>query len=164
MKTVLRSLTAAVLAGAALTTFAPGEVTAAATALHDATSQNQQDLTVRVLYPASTAGEIWIGLYDSQAAYDGGDEIHSRTISAASDELAALIEDLPVGEYGIVAFHDANSDGDFNMNFIGIPAERYGFSNNTRPRFRRATWQEVRFELTADGPREVTIELMGAMG
>ena len=162
MRTLLRTLTTAALTGAALTALAPGELTAAA--LHRAATPSEQSLTVRVVYPGSTAGEIWIGLYDSEAAYDAGDEIHSRTIAADAEDLVAVFEDLPAGEYGIVAFHDANADGDFNMNFMGIPAERYGFSNNTRPRFRRATWQEARFELTEDGPEALTVELMGVIG
>ena len=164
MKTTLRTFTAAALAAAALTAFAPGERITAAAALHQAANQVQQDLTVRVVYPASTAGEIWVGLYDGQAAFDDGDEIHARTIPADAEDLVAVFENLPAGEYGIVAFHDSNADGDFTRNFLGIPAERYGFSNNPRPRFRGATWQEARFVLGEDGPQHLTIELAGAGG
>lgn len=164
MKTVLRRLTAAALAGAALTAFAPGELITAAAALRHAAAQDEQTLRVRIIYPASTAGEIWVGLYNGEAAFDDGDEFHSRTIPANAEDLVAVFENLPAGEYGLVAFHDSNADGDFTRNFLGIPAERYGFSNNPRPRFRSATWQEARFELTEDGPQEMTIELLSVGG
>ncbi len=164
MKTALRTLTAAALAGAALVAFTPVEFVAAAAVLRHAATHSEQNLTVHIVSPGSRSGEVWIGLYDSEAAYDDGDEMLSRTLPADSDELAAVFENLPAGEYGIIAFHDANADGDFNRNFMGIPSERYGFSNNPRPRFRAASWQEARFELSAEGPREVTIQLMGGIG
>ena len=36
------------------------------------------------------------------------------------------------GRYAVVAFHDANADGDLNLGPLG-PKEGYGFSNNVRP-------------------------------
>jgi uncharacterized protein (DUF2141 family) len=36
----------------------------------------------------------------------------------------------PYGDYAIVAFHDENHDGEFNQNFLGMPKEGFGFSNN----------------------------------
>jgi len=164
MHTALKSLSAAALAGAALAAFAPPELATAAEALRTAAQSDGHELTVRVLYPASGAGEVWIGLYASEAAYDAGDEHVSATIPASEGALETVFADLPAGEYGIIAFHDSNANGDFDRNFIGIPAERYGFSNNPRPRFRAASWSEARFSLAGDGTSAMTVELMGAGG
>jgi uncharacterized protein (DUF2141 family) len=163
MNTALKSLCAAALAGGALAAFMPPELTAAAQALRAAAQTDGHALTVRVLNASSDAGEIWVGLYASEAAYDAGDEIVSATIPAGEDALVTVFDDLPAGEYGVIAFHDSNANGDFDRNFIGIPAERYGFSNNPRPRFRAASWEEARFTLE-EGASEMTIELMGAGG
>lgn len=164
MNTALQSLCAAALAGAALAAFLPPELTTAAQALRAAAQSDGHALTVRVLNPASDAGEIWVGLYASEAAYDDGDEIVSATIPAGEERPEAVFSDLPAGEYGVIAFHDSNANGDFDRNFMGIPTERYGFSNNPRPRFRAASWEEARFLLAEDGASEMTIELMGAGG
>ncbi len=164
MNPILKSVSAAALAGAALVAFAPPQIATAATVLHAAAQSNDHSLTVRVVYPANQSGEVWVGLYNGQESFDAGDEIRSARIPAHLDDLHAVFEGLPAGEYGIIAFHDSNSDGDFNRNFMGIPSERYGFSNNPRPRFRAATWSESRFTLSEDGEVELTIELMGAMG
>jgi uncharacterized protein (DUF2141 family) len=34
------------------------------------------------------------------------------------------------GIYAIVAFHDENGDGEFNENWLGLPKEGFGFSDN----------------------------------
>jgi uncharacterized protein (DUF2141 family) len=164
MNSILKTVTAATLAGAALVAFAPPQLATAATALAAATQSSDHTLTVHVVYPANTAGEVWVGLYDGPESFDAGDEIRSARIPANQDDLHTVFEGLPAGEYGIIAFHDSNSDGDFNRNFMGIPSERYGFSNNPAPRFRAATWSEARFTISEDGEVELTIELMGAMG
>ena len=37
------------------------------------------------------------------------------------------------GDYEVVAYHDANSNGVLDQGAFGIPREGYGFSNNVRP-------------------------------
>ncbi|MCP2671528.1 DUF2141 domain-containing protein [Maricaulaceae bacterium EIL42A08] len=165
MNTPLKALSAICLAGAALVAFTPPQVANAAAALCDAAvGSESQELTVRVVYPSNQAGEIWVGLYADEEAFDAGEEYRSARIPADQPILATVFADLPAGEYSLIAFHDSNSYNDFNSNFLGIPIERYGFSNNPRPRFRGATWAESRFELSAGTAHDVTIELMGAGG
>ena len=50
---------------------------------------------------------------------------------------------LPPGEYAVALLHDENSDKKLDTNFVGIPKEGFGFSQNPRvlvgpPRFSRA--------------------------
>ena len=59
------------------------------------------------------------------------------------------IEGLAPGRYGIMAFHDKNSDGKLNTLPIGLPTEPYGFSNNARGRFGPPNWQAASFEVRA---------------
>jgi len=39
-------------------------------------------------------------------------------------------KNVSYGNYAIVAFHDENQDGDFNQNWLGMPKEGFGFSDN----------------------------------
>ena len=41
-------------------------------------------------------------------------------------------ENLPPGSYALAVYHDENSNGKLDNNFLGLPTERYGFSNNAR--------------------------------
>jgi uncharacterized protein (DUF2141 family) len=40
---------------------------------------------------------------------------------------------LPPGTYGIAAFHDEYETGKMKTNFLGMPQEAYGFSNDAKP-------------------------------
>ena len=39
---------------------------------------------------------------------------------------------LKEGQYAISAFHDVNDNKELDTNWMGIPKEKYGFSNNAR--------------------------------
>lgn len=51
-------------------------------------------------------------------------------IEPGSREATAVMENLPPGEYGVVAIHDENRNRKLDRNFIGIPKEGFGFANN----------------------------------
>ncbi len=64
------------------------------------------------------------------------------TGSAPAHEGVVMVEvrDVPPGHYAIQAFHDADGNGKLATNWIGIPREGVGFSNDamahlTYPRF-----------------------------
>ena len=48
--------------------------------------------------------------------------------------LVARFENLNPGSYAVSVFHDANGDNEFNRNFVGMPAEGFGFSRNPEAR------------------------------
>lgn len=41
-----------------------------------------------------------------------------------------VFRDVPPGTYAIAAIHDENRNGDLDRNWLGIPTEGYGFSEN----------------------------------
>ena len=52
---------------------------------------------------------------------------------------------IPYGEYAIKVYHDANNDDKLNKNFLGMPTEEYGFSNNARGSFGPPSWDDAKF-------------------
>lgn len=67
----------------------------------------------------------------------------AETPGEATEPLVVAFENLPLGSYAVSVFHDANGDGEFNRNFVGMPAEGFGFSRNPAaltgpPKFRDA--------------------------
>jgi uncharacterized protein (DUF2141 family) len=66
-------------------------------------------------------------------------------------------KDVQYGSYAIVAFHDENHDGEFNQNWLGMPKEGFGFSNNPGT-LRKPVFDDAKF--TVDRPLiDVTIRL-----
>lgn len=161
MKTLTHAFATAGLSVALLATVTPVEALHAATLVERAVMQSET-VSVRVEVKRSTTsvGNVWIGLYPDEATYEAGAEMTSVTLAADPNGVGHTFEGLEAGSYAVITFHDENADGDFNRNFMGMPEERYGFSNNPRPRFRAANWDEARFEVNED--RTIQIELFGA--
>lgn len=89
-------------------------------------------------------GEIRIAMFDSKEKYTK-DPIHAIVIPVDSTTIIWTQEMLPFGEYAIAVYHDKNENGKIDTNFLGIPKEDYGFSNNARGRFGPASWQDSKF-------------------
>lgn len=51
-------------------------------------------------------------------------------IPAREGNVEAVFTDVPVGTYGLAAFHDENDNVLFDKNFIGFPEEGFGFGND----------------------------------
>lgn len=59
---------------------------------------------------------------------------------------------LPAGSYAVVVYHDANSNGDFDRNLAGLPAEGFGFSNDAPARVGLPRLEDVRFAFRPGDP------------
>lgn len=160
MHAVLKSALAAAVAGAGLAAFTPAPALhAAGLAAERAVALFEPELRVRVTGVASDEGRVWIGVYADEADYAAGEEIAQTSVAADRHGVAATFDALPAGRYAVIAFHDANGNNDFDRNFIGIPSERFGFSNLS-PRMRRASWDEAVFDHAE--PQTVAVDLVGA--
>jgi uncharacterized protein (DUF2141 family) len=79
----------------------------------------------------SKSGYLWIGLYKNKNAFgklDGA--IKVLYIPVKEKTVQAKFTEVKYDTYSINIFHDENSNKDIDKNFIGIPKEGYGFSNN----------------------------------
>lgn len=66
--------------------------------------------------------------------------------------------DIPPGAYALAVIHDENMNGELDTNFIGVPMEGYGFSNDVRAMFGPPSFSAASFEY--DGQfLELTISL-----
>lgn len=82
-------------------------------------------------------GQVCLNLFDSRGGFPSDRDEALQTLCLDTPEdlseelsLVATFEDLTSGSYAVSVFHDANSDGEFNRNFVGMPAEGFGFSRN----------------------------------
>lgn len=66
---------------------------------------------------------------------------------AVVDHLAVTIADLPPGKYAVAAYVDNNRNGRQDKNFLGVPKEIYGFSNDVRGMFGPPDFAEAAFDI-----------------
>ncbi len=72
-----------------------------------------------------------------------------RTASINNASASVIFTDVPTGEYAISAFHDENSNAEFDRNWLFLPAEGYGTSNNTAGFWGPGGYTDSKFLLNA---------------
>jgi uncharacterized protein (DUF2141 family) len=106
----------------------------------------------------SERGQVKIAVFNSSETWLGDYPTYSSTIDVVSQSVSWKLTDVPYGDYGIAVFHDENKNGKMDKNFLGIPQEPYGFSNNMRVTFGPPSWDKSKFAVK--GPTvEVSIEV-----
>jgi len=110
-------------------------------------------LQIQISGLESAQGKVMLSIYNTADSYM---QIEKAQVLRAievrgTQNINVSINDLPAGEYAVSCYHDLNGNGKLDKNLVGIPAEPYAFSNNVRPKFRAATWEETRFYLNAQG-------------
>lgn len=114
------------------------------------TSDNPK-LTLNISEFKSLRGELVIGIYNDEGVFLKDNKAFKNyriTVDKSSETL--IIDNLPPGEYAITMYHDENSDKKCNLNFLGIPKEAYGFSNNFKPKFSAPAYKDCKFVLKND--------------
>ncbi len=110
---------------------------------------NNPHLTIKVSNIEKIKGEIKIGVFNTGTNFlKEGHAIKNYSIKVENSTAVLTIKDLPKGEYAITMYHDQNSDNVCNRNFIGIPKEPYGFSNNIKPSMSAPKYEDCKFDLT----------------
>jgi uncharacterized protein (DUF2141 family) len=96
-------------------------------------------------------GKLMIALANSENSYSQqGQEFRGANTQINSKKAEYVFKDIPVGVYAIKVFHDKNNNDELDFNFMHIPQEAYGFSNNARGTFGPASWEEAKFDLKSD--------------
>ena len=109
------------------------------------------DLTVTVTDIRASTGTIRIAVVNSEAGWnDEAAAVVRKAIAVSGKETTFQFPGLSPGQYAVQVMHDENDNGKFDTNFVGLPMEGYGFSNNPQV-MRRANYDEARFDLGPDG-------------
>lgn len=90
---------------------------------------------VRVLNIRNSTGAVACALFESPAGFPTG-FLRSATnivIMKIRDTQARCdFEDIPSGTYALAVIHDENVNGELDTNWLGVPTEGYGFSNDAK--------------------------------
>jgi uncharacterized protein (DUF2141 family) len=99
-------------------------------------------------------GVVVVALFDSEEHFEAPDDPVRRASLAISDHRAEVSwHSLAFGEYAIRSFHDENGNGELDTNWVGIPKEAFGFSNDAMGRFGPPGYDDAKFLFDSDGHR-----------
>lgn len=82
-------------------------------------------------------GQVFCALYSSRDGFPKNTEKAVARIKSAISDKQAVCEfsGMAPGTYAVSVFHDENSNGKLDTNFMGIPREGVGASNGAKGHF-----------------------------
>ncbi len=109
----------------------------------------QFNLKVEVTGLKSNKGQVMIGLYNSEN--DFLKKTFKGNVVLISDKKAIItFSNIPKGEYAVSVFHDENSNGKLDSNFLGVPKEDYASSNGAKGFMGPPKYKDAKFVVKQD--------------
>ncbi len=106
-------------------------------------------------------GDVKVGLFNSADSIDGKtkEKVAGAVVKTQNKKIQYLFPAVPYGEYAIKLFHDEDGDDEIDTNFLGIPTESYGFSNNAKGLFGPPSFEKAKFIVSSDTVRvEINVD------
>jgi uncharacterized protein (DUF2141 family) len=119
-------------------------------------------LTVRVTGARNTKGKIGVTLFQDAQGFpdDTSKAVRQESVDIDPNTKSAQVtfKDVPQGTFAVSVLHDENGNGKMDKNFVGMPKEGYGASNNPKKKKRAPTFDEAKFSLnTSEQAIEITL-------
>jgi uncharacterized protein (DUF2141 family) len=124
----------------------------------DAGASNSIKLVVVGLH--SNAGEVDCALFGSAEGFPGdtGKAIKTTKSKIENGQAVCTFSAVAPGEYAGSVFHDENGNGKLDRNFMGMPKEGVGASNDAAGHFGPPKFDDARFSYKG-GPQSLTIHV-----
>ncbi|MCS6820631.1 MAG: DUF2141 domain-containing protein [Microscillaceae bacterium] len=109
----------------------------------------------------SNMGKILLSVFNTPDGFPAQAEKAHRTLQykVTGNTAIITIPDLPMGEYAIAILHDEDNNGKMNRNFLGVPKEGYGASNDARNMFSPPDYEKAKFLLNTP-QKKMKIKMM----
>jgi len=100
----------------------------------------------------SDKGKLYLSIYNSEKGYPKEPSAAYRLAFSdiRSGKSTVLLAGIPRGAYAIACYHDENDNGKLDSNFLGIPKEGTGASNNARGSLGPPKFRDAKFQLASD--------------
>ncbi len=112
------------------------------------TTLKKGNLIVVISNIKSVTGQIGIYIFNSNN--DFPDHFEKATLSTfvkvSGNTVEYTFTNVEIGTYAIALFHDENNDKKLNSNFIGMPKEGLGFSNNAKGNLGAPKYDDAKFD------------------
>ncbi|MDT0685078.1 DUF2141 domain-containing protein [Autumnicola psychrophila] len=106
----------------------------------------QNSIEIEISKFESDKGSVFVALHNTEDSF-----LKKAFLSEESeikgDKVVLQFSDVPDGIYAISLFHDEDGNREMNTNFIGMPKENYGVSNNAPANFGPPKWKDAKFEV-----------------
>ncbi len=115
-------------------------------------------IQLRIFGASSDVGVMRIALYTDAASFNQPEQAADLDRWQIRGGLCGGIWELPleITECAFAVYHDENENGELDLNPVGFPLERYGFSNDARGLLGPPSYDEAKI-VPDDQPLEISI-------
>ena len=120
-------------------------------------------ITVDVRNLRNQDGAVLGLLFDSKAGFPGDPSkarAKARTSALANGAATLSFPDVPAGTYAIAVIHDENGNNELDTNFIGMPKEGVGASNEAQGSMGPPRWKDAKFEVGGPSTTAVLMQYL----
>ena len=125
------------------------------------TSGKKGNLKVVVNNIKSKTGQVGFFLFNSRDAFPTHTEkaLLSGVVKTSGNSVEYTFTNLTFGTYAVYVFHDEDNDKKLKTNFIGMPKEGMGVSNNAKGHFGPPKYTDAKFDFNKP-EQTITISLI----
>lgn len=123
-------------------------------------SDSSSKIIIQLTGMENTNGKVNVALYNSSSSFnDPNQAFREYFLDVTGTSMTITLDSIPEGTYAFGLFHDENDNAELDQNFLNIPTEGFGFSNNAMGSFGPPSYDESKFTLPKNSTITQTIEL-----
>jgi uncharacterized protein (DUF2141 family) len=122
-------------------------------------SQSTSTVLLEVSSLKNTRGTLNCRLFTKASDFPDGEGILTVRTPIAGANTTCTFPNVEPGTYAVAVVHDENSNGRLDKNFVGVPSEGYGVSNNKTYALSAPKWEESVFTITASERKTLQVKL-----
>jgi uncharacterized protein (DUF2141 family) len=122
-------------------------------------SESPSSVLIEVSGFKNTRGTLNCRLFTKAADFPDGDGIVTLRVPITGSNTSCSFSIVEPGTYAIAVVHDENGNGKLDKNFVGVPSEGYGVSNNKTYALSAPKWDESTFKLGATESKALQVKL-----
>ena len=110
------------------------------------------ELSIAAETVRNSRGVVGVLIFQSSRGWpeDHTAAFRSKAVPAHEGVTTIRFDDLPPGDYAAVVLHDENENMKLDRNFLGIPREGWGMSNNPKAHAKAPEFDRARFVFRCD--------------
>lgn len=112
--------------------------------------EDTAELEIEVYNIRNDKGQIALTLFAEKKGFPMQPELADRQVKIPAEVGSVIVKlkDLPYGTYAVAVMHDENLNDRVDLNFLGIPKEGTGSSNDARNLFSGPDFEQAVFNFS----------------
>ena len=122
-------------------------------------SESPSNVLIEVSGFKNTRGTLNCRLFTKAADFPDGEGIVTLRVPITGPNTSCSFSNVEPDKYAIAVVHDENGNGKLDKNFVGVPSEGYGVSNNKTYALTAPKWNESIFTLGVNERKTLQVNL-----